>query len=222
MYGLTEAFRATYLEPEQINIRPDSIGKAIPNTRILVLADNGEIAATNEEGELVQAGPLVCAGYWQKPEQTAKVFRKLPAELCESRDEVAVYSGDIVRRDDAGYLYFVGRKDGMIKSSGYRISPEEVERILSQFPAIAEACVFGLPDERLGHSLCAAIAPRLDHSVSEKELRSFCATHLASYMVPNRIFTLASLPKTPNGKIDRVALTARYSEPRPNAIERAV
>src|SRR6185295_1321798 len=151
MYGLTEAFRATYLPPEEVDRRPDSIGKAIPNAEILVLREDGSPCAPDEPGELVQRGALVAQGYWNDAEKTAERFR--PLQRRESGvmvQEMAVFSGDTVRADAEGFLYFVGRRDEMIKSSGYRISPNEVEEVVYSSALIAECAAFGIPHESLG------------------------------------------------------------------------
>ena len=131
MYGLTEAFRSTYLPPEEVDRRPDSIGKAIPNAEILVLREDGTPCAPEEPGELVHRGALVAMGYWGDPEKTAERFRPLPGrEAGLVLPEIAVFSGDTVRMDADGFLYFIGRRDEMIKTSGYRVSPTEIEEVL--------------------------------------------------------------------------------------------
>ena len=131
MYGLTEAFRSTYLPPEEVDRRPDSIGKAIPNAEILVLREDGTPCAPDEPGELVHRGALVAMGYWNDPEKTAERFRPLPGrEAGLVLPEIAVFSGDTVRMDAEGFLYFIGRRDEMIKTSGYRVSPTEIEEVL--------------------------------------------------------------------------------------------
>src|SRR5699024_7851110 len=131
MYGLTEAFRSTYLAPEEVNRRPDSIGKAIPNVEILIVGEDGHPCAPGEPGELVHRGPLVAMGYWNDPEKTAKHFRPTPGQPPElPLPEIAVWSGDTVRMDEEGFLYFVGRRDEMIKTSGYRVSPTETEEVI--------------------------------------------------------------------------------------------
>jgi acyl-CoA ligase (AMP-forming) (exosortase A-associated) len=159
MYGLTEAFRATYLPPDQADIRPDSIGKAIPNAEVLVLRDDGSECAPNEPGELVQRGAHVAMGYWNDPEKTAERFKPLPAPRPGRQagfvlPEIAVFSGDTVRRDEEGYLYFIGRRDEMMKTSGYRVSPTEVEEILYSTQLVGECVAFGVPHPSLGHSIC--------------------------------------------------------------------
>jgi len=213
MYGLTEAFRATYLPPEEVDRRPDSIGKAIPNSEILVLRPDGSPCAVDEPGELVQRGALVAQGYWNDPEKTAERFRALPG-----RDpglvlpEIAVFSGDTVRRDAEGYLYFIGRQDEMIKSSGYRISPTEVEEVLHASGIIGECAAFGVPHPSLGEAVIAVVTARGDHDAPDPaSLRSVCREKLPAYMVPATIeLRAAPLPRNANGKIDRKSIAADY------------
>src|SRR5262249_27908031 len=154
MYGLTEAFRSTYLPPEELDRRPTSMGKAIPDTEILVVNDDGRPCKPGEVGELVHRGPTVSMGYWGQPEATARVLRPhpfLPAEL--GSNEIVCYSGDLVTLDENGFLYFVGRRDALIKSSGFRVSPTEVEEALFQSGKVREAGVIGVPDPVLGQSI---------------------------------------------------------------------
>jgi acyl-CoA ligase (AMP-forming) (exosortase A-associated) len=210
MYGLTEAFRSTYLPPEELDRRPTSMGRAIPNTEILVVNDQGQRCKPGEIGELVHRGPTVSMGYWGQPELTAKVLKPhpfLPSELGDS-DKVC-YSGDLVKMDEEGFLYFVGRRDNMIKSSGFRISPSEVEEVLFQSGMLREAAVIGIPDETLGHTIMAYVAARDGESVSTDMLLSFCASKVPRYMVPKNIEVLDALPKTPSGKGDYPMLRYR-------------
>ena len=207
MYGLTEAFRSTYLPPDELDRRPDSMGKAIPNTEILVVNEKGERCAPGEVGELVHRGPTVSMGYWGQPELTAKVLRShpfVPAELGDA--EKVCYSGDLVKMDEDGFLYFVGRRDNMIKSSGFRISPTEVEEVLFQSGMLREAAVIGIPDGTLGHVIKAYVSPRDGESVNPEALLSFCAERMPRYMVPKIVEVMDSLPKTPSGKVDYPAL----------------
>jgi acyl-CoA synthetase (AMP-forming)/AMP-acid ligase II len=167
MYGLTEAFRSTYLPPEEVDRRPDSIGKAIPNADILVLREDGTECAADEPGELVHRGALVGLGYWNDPQTTAERYRPLPAGAGRCQNglplpEIAVFSGDTVRRDSEGFLYFVGRRDEMIKTSGYRVSPTEVEEVLYASGQVAECAAFGVDHPTLGqavHVVATAHAP---------------------------------------------------------------
>jgi len=207
MYGLTEAFRSTYLPPEELDRRPTSMGRAIPNTEILVVGEDGTPCKPGEVGELVHRGPTVSMGYWGQPELTAKVLRphpSLPAEL--GSDEKVCYSGDLVTMDEDGFLYFVGRRDTLIKSSGFRVSPTEVEEVLFQSGRLREAAVIGIPDALLGQSIKAFVVPADGQSPTPEELLEFCATRMPQYMVPRAIEVVEVLPKTSSGKIDYPAI----------------
>jgi acyl-CoA ligase (AMP-forming) (exosortase A-associated) len=210
MYGLTEAFRATYLPPEEVDRRPDSIGKAIPNAEILVLRPDGTPCDPEEPGELVQRGALVAQGYWNDAEKTAERFRPLPGrEPGLMLPEMAVFSGDTVRKDAEGFLYFIGRRDEMIKSSGYRISPNEVEEVLYATQSIGECAVFGLPHASLGEAVAAVVTDRDGQALDIAQLLAHCREKLPAYMVPARIDTRPGpLPRNANGKIDRKAIAA--------------
>jgi acyl-CoA synthetase (AMP-forming)/AMP-acid ligase II len=158
MYGLTEAFRSTFLPPEEVDRRPDSIGKAIPNAEILVLREDGSPCAANEPGELVHRGALVGMGYWNDPEKTAERYKPLPAHAPGREPglvlpEIAVFSGDTVRCDEEGFLYFIGRRDEMMKTSGYRVSPTEVEEILYATKLVGECVAFGVDHPSLGQAI---------------------------------------------------------------------
>jgi acyl-CoA ligase (AMP-forming) (exosortase A-associated) len=209
MYGLTEAFRSTYLDPDEVDRRQDSIGKAIPNAEVLVLRDDGQPCVPHETGELVHRGPLVALGYWNAPALTAERFRPLPSRLCSGgTPEYAVWSGDLVKRDEQGFLFFVGRRDELIKTSGYRISPVELESQLAAFEGVQDVAAFGVPAGDLGHAVYAVLSPRdAREDVAEFKLRleQACRHALPAYMVP-RLLVLAELPRSANGKIDRPAL----------------
>lgn len=210
MYGLTEAFRSTYLPPEELDRRPTSMGKAIPNTEILVINEQGQLCKPGEVGELVHRGPTVSMGYWGQPELTAKVLRPhplLPPELGDS--EKVCYSGDLVKMDEEGFLYFVGRRDTMIKSSGFRISPTEVEEVLFQSGKLRGAAVIGIPDEILGQSIKAFVVPKEGVTLNVEELLAFCAEKMPRHMIPKTVEILPELPKTPSGKVDYPALRRR-------------
>jgi acyl-CoA ligase (AMP-forming) (exosortase A-associated) len=210
MYGLTEAFRSTYLPPEELDRRPTSIGKAIPNTEILVVNDKGQPCQPGEVGELVHRGPTVSMGYWGHPEQTAHVLRPHPFLSPELGDsEKVCYSGDLVSMDEKGFLYFVGRRDNMIKSSGFRISPTEVEETLFQSEKLQEAAVIGIPDEVLGQAVKGFVVPRDGETLNSEALLAFCAERMPRYMVPKALEVLATLPKTTSGKVDYPALRRR-------------
>jgi acyl-CoA ligase (AMP-forming) (exosortase A-associated) len=207
MYGLTEAFRSTYLPPEEIDRRPDSIGKAIPNAEILVVREDGTPCAPGEPGELVHRGSLVALGYWNDPVKTAERFRPAPGQNPGlPLPELAVWSGDTARMDEDGFLYFIGRKDDMIKTSGYRVSPTEVEEVLYGSGQVAETAALGIPHPALGQAIVAVIKP-LREMCSESALIAHCKQHLPNFMVPLQIVVRrADLPRNPNGKIDRKAL----------------
>ncbi|MFF6959809.1 acyl-CoA ligase (AMP-forming), exosortase A system-associated [Streptomyces sp. NPDC008317] len=202
MYGLTEAFRSTYLDPDETDRRPDSIGKAIPNAEILVLRPDGTPCVPGEHGELVHRGALVALGYWNDPERTAERFRPVPGAVPYGGTELAVWSGDTVYSDEAGYLYFVGRTDDMIKSSGYRISPTEIEEAVYASGLVTEAVALGVGDERLGQHVVLVVAGACDTA----RLHQALARELPPYMLPRRTVVLDELPRSVNGKFDRVEL----------------
>jgi acyl-CoA ligase (AMP-forming) (exosortase A-associated) len=212
MYGLTEAFRSTYLPPEELDRRPTSMGKAIPNTEILVVNEQGQPCKPGEVGELLHRGPTVSMGYWGQAELTAKVLKPHPFIASElGNSERVCYSGDLVTTDEDGFLYFVGRRDNMIKSSGFRISPTEVEEVLFQSGMVREAAVIGIPDVILGQVIKAYVAPRDGESLKPEALLSFCADKMPRYMLPREIEVLTQLPKMTNGKVNYVALQQRES-----------
>jgi len=214
MYGLTEAFRSTYLPPEEVDRRPDSIGKAIPNAEILVLREDGTSCAADEPGELVHRGALVALGYWNDPEKTAERFRPLPNRAGGLvLPEYAVFSGDTVRADAEGYLYFIGRRDEMIKTSGYRVSPTEIEEALYATRLVGEAAAFGVPHPVLGQAIVIVTTPAAGSELDESTLLAACRERLPAFMVPARIDVRPGpLPRNPNGKIDRKALSVEFIE----------
>jgi len=203
MYGLSEAFRSTYLAPEELERHPDSIGKAIPECEVLVLDEEGRPCAAGETGELVHRGPTVALGYWNDPEASARVFRADPAAPGGRR---RVHSGDLVRRDEQGFLYFVGRRDALIKSHGYRISPDEVEELLQASPLVQEAVVHGRAHALAGATVVAHVVPREPERFSLAALLEHCRACMPGYMVPSSIEVHAALPRTSTGKVDRWAL----------------
>jgi acyl-CoA ligase (AMP-forming) (exosortase A-associated) len=210
MYGLTEAFRSTYLPPEELDGRPTSMGKAIPNTEILVVNEHGQPCKPGEVGELVHRGPTVSMGYWGQPELTARVLRPHPFLQPElGNEEKVCYSGDLVKMDEDGFLYFVGRRDTMIKSSGFRISPTEVEEVLFRSGEVRQAAVIGIPDEVLGQSIKAFVVPKDSVPVDASSLIAFCAENIPRHMIPKAVEVLDELPKMSNGKVDYVALRRR-------------
>jgi acyl-CoA ligase (AMP-forming) (exosortase A-associated) len=214
MYGLTEAFRSTYLPPDQIDTRPDSIGKAIPNAEILVVREDGSLCAPHEPGELVHRGALVSLGYWNDPVKTAERFKPTPGH-CHGLPltEIAVWSGDTVTQDEAGYLYFVGRKDDMIKTSGYRVSPTEIEEVIYASGFAKEAAAIGIEHDTLGQAVLVIISvDNADNFHDEQTLLNLCKAQLPNFMVPAKIKVLPILPKNPNGKIDRKALSLKFAD----------
>lgn len=210
MYGLTEAFRSTFLPPEELDRRPTSMGKAIPDTEILVLNEKGELCKPGEPGELVHRGPTVSLGYWNRPEDTARALRPNPLSPPELGDcEKVCYSGDLVKMDEDGFLYFIGRRDTMIKSSGVRISPTEVEEVLFQSGKLRGAAVIGIPDEMLGQTIKAFVVLRDGNTLDTDALLAYCAEKMPRYMVPKAFEVMSELPKTSSGKVDYPALRRR-------------
>ncbi|MCM2564968.1 acyl-CoA ligase (AMP-forming), exosortase A system-associated [Janthinobacterium kumbetense] len=208
MYGLTEAFRSTYLAPEQLERRPDSIGQAIPNAEVLVLRPDGSACDTDEPGELVHRGALVALGYWNDAARTAERFKPLPPQASGLvLPELAVWSGDTVRRDADGYLYFVGRSDDMIKTSGYRVSPAEIEEVVYASGLVGEAAALGLPHAVLGQAIALLVTPAPGVVLLRDSVLAACRARLPSYMVPLWVdIRDGVLPRNPNGKIDRPLL----------------
>ena len=207
MYGLTEAFRSTYLPPADLDRKPSSIGRAIPNAEVMVLREDGTPCAVNEPGELVHRGALVALGYWNDPARTAERFRPLPPRLAGlPLVETAVWSGDTVRMDEEGFLYFLGRRDEMIKVSGYRVSPTEIEDVIVATGMAAEAVAMGVPHPQSGQAI-AVVALVKDASITAAMLAKECGRRLPSYMMPAHIETRTTLlPRNGNGKIDRRSL----------------
>lgn len=202
MYGLTEAFRSTSLDPALADLHPESVGTAIPFAEVMVVRPDGDEAAPGEEGELVHAGPLVAQGYWNDPTKTAKRYR--PAPEFSRYGGAAVWSGDTVVKSEDGRLRFVGRADTMIKTSGNRLSPTEIEEAALASGATSQALAIGVPDPRLGQAiLLIAVGRGAD---AEARLRAYFARELPAFMMPARIDWRDSLPLSPNGKIDRAAL----------------
>ncbi|MDB5738001.1 MAG: acyl-CoA ligase (AMP-forming), exosortase system-associated, partial [Sphingomonas bacterium] len=208
MYGLTEAFRSTYLDPALVDTHPDSIGRAIPLAEVLVVRPDGMLAADDEEGELVHAGPLVAQGYWRDPERTAARFR--PAPGASVNGGIAAWSGDSVVRGADGLLRFVGREDEMIKVSGNRISPTEIEEAAMASGAVAEAVAFGVPDERLGQAirLIARAAPGVTDA--EVTLAKYFKNETPAFQHPREVVWRDALPRNANGKVDRTAIRAEF------------
>jgi acyl-CoA ligase (AMP-forming) (exosortase A-associated) len=207
MYGLTEAFRSTFLDPALLDEHPDSIGSAIPFAEVMVARQDGSIAGPGEAGELVHAGPLVAKGYWNDPVRTAERFK--PAPQGSAYGGVAVWSGDRVRADAQGLLYFVGRADAMIKTSGNRVSPTEVEEAAVSSGIVAEAVALGVPDDRLGEAI--ALVARAATERDEAALRNHLKRELPNFMQPSHIVWRDELPRSPNGKLDRERLKNELS-----------
>ncbi|MFK3739415.1 acyl-CoA ligase (AMP-forming), exosortase A system-associated [Massilia sp. TN1-12] len=211
MYGLTEAFRSTYLPPAEIDRRPGSMGRAIPNAEILVVRPDGSPCDVDEPGELVHRGALVALGYWNDAAKTAERFRPAPGQdPALPLAEMAVWSGDTVRRDADGYLYFIGRGDDLIKVSGYRVSPTELEEAVYASGTVDEAVAFGVPHPELGQAI-VLLAVAADGAADPEALRKHCQRQLPAYMVPSHVEVRGdAFPRNPNGKIDRKSLAAPY------------
>jgi acyl-CoA ligase (AMP-forming) (exosortase A-associated) len=205
MYGLTESFRSTYLPPAELDRRPDSIGKAIPNAEVLVVRADGTSCAPNEPGELVHRGALVSLGYWNDPEKTAERFKPAPGRASGLiMPEIAVWSGDTVRMDEEGFLYFISRRDEMIKTSGYRVSPTEIEEVVYATGLVGEAAALGVAHPVLGQAIVVVATPRGGAQLEGEQLLAQCRLRLPAFMVPAHVAVRAgSLPRNPNGKIDR-------------------
>ncbi len=203
MYGLTECKRITYLPAKEIQKRPGSVGKAIPNCEVFILDENGNEVPLGEVGELVVRGSNVMRGYWNAKELTEKVYR--PGKM---QGETLLYTGDLFRQDEDGFLYFFGRKDDMIKSKGERISPKEIENILCSIPGVAEAAVIGIPDEILGQAIKAFIVKKDGIEIDPNVILQFCSQNMEFFMIPKYVEFINELPKSPSGKIDKKILKA--------------
>ena len=214
MYGLTEAFRSTYLPPSEIDRRIDSIGKAIPNAEILVVREDGSPCAPGEPGELVHRGVLVSLGYWNDREKTAERFKPVPgADPGFPMTEYAVWSGDTVKTDEDGYIYFVGRRDEMIKTSGYRISPTELEEVIHASTLVGEVAALGIAHPVMGQAIVIVAMAAGDAALAPEAIIAYCKKQLPAYMVPAKVeIVTANLPRNPNGKIDRKQLAAERQD----------
>jgi long-chain acyl-CoA synthetase len=202
MYGLTECKRVSYLPPDQIDIRPNSVGKGMPNEQVYLVDEKGDtITDTGVVGELVVRGANVSKGYWEKPEETDKILKpgKYPWEKV-------LYTGDLFKMDPQGYLYFVSRKDDIIKSRGEKVSPREVEDVLYMLEDVVEAAVTGVPDQLLGEAIKAFVKLKDDSQLTENNILEHCSRNLEDFMVPKYVEIRKSLPKTSSGKISKKGL----------------
>jgi amino acid adenylation domain-containing protein len=201
MYGLTECKRCTYLPPEDLTRKPDSVGIAIPNTELWLVDEHGRRLGPGQVGELVIRGATVMAGYWEKPEATAKKLR--PGPLAGER---VLYTGDLCRLDDEGYLYFVSRTDEVIKSRGEKVPPKEVEAALLGISGVREAAVIGVPDDVLGHAIKAFVVLEPGAVLDASAIQRECKARLESFKVPQHVELRAALPRSSNGKIQKSEL----------------
>lgn len=213
MYGLTEAFRSTYLPPDEVDRRPDSMGKAIPNAEILVVREDGSPCGPGEPGELVHRGVHVALGYWNDPEKTAERYKPAPGQLTGLViPELAVWSGDTVKMDEDGFLYFIGRRDEMIKTSGYRVSPTEVEEVVYAANLITEVAALGIAHPTLGQAVVLVTYVEQNSEQLSEQIMLECKRQLPAFMTPTRIVSRQQpLPRNPNGKIDRKNLAVELA-----------
>ncbi len=202
MYGLTECKRCTYLPPDDIKRKPESVGIAIPNTELWIVDEEDNKLGANQVGQLVIRGATVMKGYWEKPESTAKKLRPGPIP-----GEQVLYTGDYCRLDDEGYLYFVGRMDDIIKSRGEKVAPKEVEAAITNIKGVREVAVIGVPDELLGEAVKAIVVLDPGVTLDPKAIQRECQARLESFMVPKYIEIITELPKTTTGKIKKTDLT---------------
>ncbi len=213
MYGLTEAFRSTYLPPSEVDRIPDSMGKAIPNAEIMIVREDGTVCDVGEEGELVHRGALVGLGYWNDKKRTAERYRPAPGQAAGlSNPEIAVWSGDTVKRDDDGYLYFVGRRDEMIKTSGFRTSPTELEETIFASGLVDEIAAIGVDHEQLGQAIWVVATAKGQGNLDMEAIMAYCRAEMPSYMVPHELIQWDSLPKNANGKIDHKTIAAQIKK----------
>ena len=201
MYGLTECKRVSYLPPEQLEQKPESVGIPIPNEEVFIVNKNGQEVKPREIGELVVRGSNVMQGYWNDPEETARVFR--PGRY---RGETLLYTGDLFKKDEDGYLYFVSRKDDLIKTKGERVSPKEIENVLCEIDGVVEAAVIGVPDEIFGRAIKALVVNHKGSDLNENQIKKHCMQNLEPFMIPKYVEFRKTLPKTTSGKIDKKKL----------------
>ncbi|MGC0774645.1 MAG: AMP-binding protein [Candidatus Acidiferrum sp.] len=198
MYGLTECKRVSYLPPDQIDFRPTSVGRGMPNEEVYIVDDTGQRAPAGTVGELVVRGSNVMAGYWDSPEATDRVLKPGPLP-----GQKVLHTGDLFRMDVDGYLYFVGRKDDIIKTRGEKVSPREVEDVLHAMPGVAEAAVIGVPDQVLGEAIKAVVRSEAGVNLTAGEVIRWCSLKLENFMVPKFVDFQDEFPKTPSGKISK-------------------
>jgi len=202
MYGLTECKRVTYLPPDQLDVRPMSVGKGMPNEEVWLVDEQGKRLPNGSTGELVVRGSHVMRGYWRKPQQTSERLKAgdLPGEMY-------LYTGDIFRTDSEGYLYFVARKDDIIKSRGEKVSPREVENVLHKLDGVMEAAVIGVADDVLGEAVKAFVVLKPGFSWSERDVIKHCLAHMEGFMAPKQVVFMDALPRTDTGKITKRGLS---------------
>jgi long-chain acyl-CoA synthetase len=209
MYGQTEALpRIAYLPAEQLDLRPDSVGIAIPNTEVYTIGEDGRRLAPGEIGELVVRGANVARGYWRAPELTAERFRPGPVP-----GETVLHTGDLFRMDEDGFLYFVARKDDMINTRGEKVSPRELENAVCRMNGVAEAAVLGVPDAVFGQAALLVVAERRGVELTERAIRAFCMRTLDDYMQPKYVDIVSELPRNENGKVDKRRIAAEFVIP---------
>lgn len=215
MHGLTEAFRSTYLDPSQINIRPESIGKAIPDVELYVINEEGKECKAREVGELIHRGGYIYKGFWNAPEETSQRFKSIQILKDvinlegQLRDEIVVATGDYVYKDEEGYFYFVSRRDDMIKTRGFRVSPLEIESVVRKnLPMIEQCAIFSIPNSEIEEEIVMVYSARSE--IAPKEITFELKKHLASYMIPSKIIYKKSLPLVPSdrNKINKEELKA--------------
>ena len=217
MHGLSEAFRSAYLEPSQIHIRPDSIGKAVPDVELYIINEDGEACKPREIGELIHRGACIYKGYWNAPEETARRFKSISilSKVIDIedglRDETVVASGDFVYADEEGYIYFVGRKDDMIKTRGFRVSPKEIESVVYRYlPQIPECIIFSIPNEEIEEEIILVYGG--NREIPKNEILFELKKHLPNYMLPSQIIYDPDMPRKSihSGEIDRKRLREKF------------
>jgi amino acid adenylation domain-containing protein len=203
MYGQTECLRALYLDPAQTDQRPDSVGRGMPNQELMIVDESGAEVGPNVVGELVVRGSHVMTGYWERPEETERKLRQGKLE-----GERVLYTGDLFRRDEDGYYYFVARQDDIIKSRGEKVSPREVENVIHALPEVLEVVVAGVPDARLGQAVTAYVVLKPGAVLEARDIKRHCAASLEDYMVPSAVEFRTELPKNERGKVAKRELVA--------------